>query len=190
MKKPKNLIKEIENFQPFNEQEEIDKNLYLKALKEYKDVLSRNNELLHFTASAVVVDEDMKQMLFVYHLLYKNWIYPGGHADGECDLLSVARREVEEETGLKVEPLNNGEMFAIQALPVTSHIRRGKYVSAHTHYDVLYIFIAKNEDKDKIRKLETENSGVKWVDIKDIDNLESPDWLSPVLDKVKDKLKV
>ena len=37
-------------------------------------------------------------MLVVYH---NNdvWVYPGGHADGEKNLLSVAIREVEEEQG-------------------------------------------------------------------------------------------
>ncbi len=190
MSKPKNLIKEIECFEPSSEQEEMDKNLFLRALKENKDVLTRKNEVLHCTASAMVVDEDVKQALFVYHLLYKSWIYPGGHADGESDLLAVAKREVEEETGLSVIPLNDGKIFTLQALPVESHIRHGKYVSAHTHYDVLYLFVAKNEDKGKIRKLESENSAVKWIDIKDIDNIDCEGWFKPVFTKVQQKLKV
>ena len=45
-------------------------------------------------------------MLVVYHIINDGWIYPGGHVDGETDFLSVAVREVKEETGLRVRVLN------------------------------------------------------------------------------------
>ena len=50
-------------------------------------------------------------MLVVYHIINDGWIYPGGHVDGAEDLLSVAVREVEEETGLKVKVLD--EIFIL-----------------------------------------------------------------------------
>ena len=37
----------------------------------------------------------------IYHNIYNSWAWPGGHADGESDLLGVAMREVMEETGIK-----------------------------------------------------------------------------------------
>ena len=51
-------------------------------------------------------------MVVVYHIINDGWIYPGGHADGEEDLLKVAVREVEEETGLKVRVLDDN-IYAI-----------------------------------------------------------------------------
>ena len=118
------------------------------------------------------------------------FIYPGGHADGEFDLLSVAIREVEEETGLKVIPLINGDIFALQALPIKGHVKKGKYVSAHVHYDVLYLLLAKNSDMNNIRVLESENSQVKWVDLEDTYNEEAVDWIRPVNEKIVKKVRV
>lgn len=68
----------------------------------------------------------------------------GGHADGEYDLYSVAVREVSEETGLDVVPLIDNSIFALQALPIKGHVKKEKYVSAHIHYDILYLLVAKN----------------------------------------------
>lgn len=67
-------------------------------------------------------------MLVVYHIINDGWIYPGGHADGEDDLLAVATREVEEETGQKTKVLDKN-IFSIQVAPVKGHIKKGiKYI--------------------------------------------------------------
>ena len=78
-------------------------------------------------------------MLIVYHNIYDAWIFPGGHVDGEADLLSAALREVEEETGEKAKVLDSS-IFAISASPIVGHVKRGEYVPAHTHLDVIYLF--------------------------------------------------
>ena len=95
------LRQKIENYIPFNEQEEKDKEQFLKFIDTFDDVLTRDNIFGHFSASAFVVNKERNKMVVVYHIINDGWIYPGGHADGEDDFLSVAVREVEEETGLK-----------------------------------------------------------------------------------------
>ena len=152
------LKEQLEMYTPFNEQESIDKQTFLTFINTFDDVLTRKNIFGHLTASAFVVNEDFTKSLMVNHNIFGGFIYLGGHADGEFDLLSVAIREVEEETGLKVIPLINGDIFALQALPIKGHVKKGKYVSAHIHYDVLYLLLAKNSDMNNIRILESENS--------------------------------
>lgn len=159
-----NLKEQIENYIPFDEQEEADKQSMLELLK-FENALSRDNIFAHFSASAFVVTEDFKQALVVNHNILGGLIYPGGHADGEADLFSVALREVEEETGIKVAPVLGKEIFAIHAAPIAGHVKRGKFVSSHIHYDVVYLMKANSRDKDKIRKAEAENSEVKWIDL-------------------------
>ena len=144
------LKKQLEMYTPFNEQESIDKQTFLTFIDTFDDVLTRKNIFGHLTASAFVVNEDFTKSLIVNHNIFGGFIYSGGHADGEFDLLSVAIREVEEETGLKVIPLINGDIFALQALPIKGHVKKGKYVSAHIHYDVLYLLLAKNSDMNNI----------------------------------------
>lgn len=162
-----NLRQQIENFFPINEQEIVDKAAMLNFIDSFDDVVTRNNTFGHFTASAFVVDEYATQALMLHHKIMGDYIYPGGHADGEYDLLSVAQREVKEETGLNVIPMFDGEIFAIQAAPVKGHVKNGKYISAHVHYDVLFVFKANKEEMDKIRILESENTAVEWWPICD-----------------------
>ena len=83
------LREKIENYIPFNEQEEKDKEYYLKFIDSFDDVLTRDNIFGHFTASAFVVNKERNKMLVVYHIIDDGWIYPGGHADGEEDLLLI-----------------------------------------------------------------------------------------------------
>ena len=180
-----NLRQKIENYIPFNEQEERDKDQFLNFIDTFDDVLTRNNIFGHFSASAFVVNKERNKMVVVYHIINDGWIYPGGHADGEEDFLSVAVREVEEETGLKVKVLDEN-IYAIQSAPVKGHIKRGKYVSSHLHFDVLYIMEA--DDKIPLIYREDESKGVKWIPFEEADNKTMCDFIRPIHKKLIKKL--
>ena len=181
------LLKEkIENYTPYDEQEVRDKEQMLKFIDSFSDVLTRNNILGHFSASAFVVNKERTKMLVVYHIINDGWIYPGGHADGEEDFLSVAVREVEEETGLKTKILDNN-IYAIQSAPVKGHIKYGKYVSAHIHFDVLYLMEA--DDMIPLVFREDESKGVKWIPFEEADNETMCNFIRPIHRKLINKLK-
>lgn len=182
------IKKLIENFVPYNEQEESDKVQMIKFIDSNKDILTRDNIFGHLTASAYVVNEDFDKTLLVKHNILGGYIFPGGHADGESDFLSVAIREVQEETGLNVSAYSK-EIFSICSAPVKGHIKRGKYVSSRNHYDLLYLVVAKNEDMEKIRILEDENSDIKWVNLDDSYNEEVVDWARPINKKIVQKIR-
>ena len=86
------LINQIEDYKPFNEQEKMDKLLLLNWIRNNDNAFSRENTVAHMTASAWVVNKDRSKVLMVYHNIYNSWSWLGGHADGETDLLSVALR--------------------------------------------------------------------------------------------------
>ena len=180
-----NLKQKIENYVPFNEQEEKDKEQFLKFIDTFDDVLTRDNILGHFSASAFVVNKERNKMVVVYHIINDGWIYPGGHADGEDNLLSVAVREVEEETGLKVKVLDKN-IYSIQSAPVKGHIKREKYVSAHLHLDVVYIMEA--DDKLPLIYKKDESKGVKWISFDEADNETMCDFIRPIHKKLIEKL--
>lgn len=180
-----NLRKKIEEFIPFNEQEEKDKIQFLEFIDSFDDTLTRDNIFGHFTASAFVVNKERNKMVVVYHIINDGWIYPGGHADGEEDLLKVAVREVEEETGLKVKVLDDN-IYAIDSAPVKGHIKRGKYVSAHLHLDV--IFIMEADDKISLKYKEDESKGVKWISFSEADNETMCDFVRPIHRNLINKL--
>ena len=131
-------IRQIENYPPFNEQEEKDKALILGWISNNENAFSRENTVAHITASAWVVNKDRSKVLMVYHNIYNSWSWLGGHADGETDLLSVAIREVKEEAGISnVRPVSE-EIFSLESLTVDGHVKKGNYVSSHLHLNITY----------------------------------------------------
>lgn len=151
----------IRNYQPYNEQEEKDLALFQKSLDLFDDVLVRENTIAHVGCSAFVVNSARSKVLMIYHNIYQSWSLPGGHADGNSDLLAVAMAEVKEETGIEHYKPVTEDIFSIDILAVIGHYKKGEYVSAHLHLDATYLIEA-NEDDPLIIK-EDENSDVKWV---------------------------
>ena len=175
----------IENYIPCDEQEEKDKEQMLLFIDTFDDVLTRDNVIGHFTAAAFVVNKEKTKMAAVYHILTDGWTYPGGHADGEEDLLSVALREAQEETGLKAKVLMK-EPILISSNPVSSHIKRGKRVSSHIHFDVLYLMEADEDAPLEYR--EDESKGVKWIPFDEIENEKMVGFIGPMAIKLAKKV--
>ena len=105
------LYEKLMRYIPANEQEENDKRLMLQFLRENDDAFLRTNETAHFTASSWIVNGGRDKVLMVYHNIYNSWSWTGGHADGEEDLLTVAMREAQEETGVKIGKTRVGRDF-------------------------------------------------------------------------------
>lgn len=182
-----NFKKEIEEYSPVNEQEEKDKQFMLNAINDFDDVLTRENEYMHFTSSAFVVNKKRDKVLMIYHNIYNSWGWTGGHVDGEQDFLAVAKREVEEETGIKnIKVLNNGKFISLDTLPVLGHVKRGKYVSAHIHLSVAYLFEA--DENESIRIKPDENSKIGWQNITKAAELSTEPHMKPVYSKIIDKV--
>ena len=110
------LKERIENYLPYNIEEQKDKELILKYMDIFDDVLTRKNEIGHFTSSCWIVNKEKTKVLMVYHNIYDSWSWVGGHADGDDDLLHVSLKEASEETGLKnVIPLSK-DIFSLEVL--------------------------------------------------------------------------
>ena len=169
------LLEEIKAYLPFNEQEEMDKNLILDCLTQGKNVLHRENLEAHLTASAWVVNLQRTKVLMVYHNIYDSWSWMGGHADGEEDLLQVAIKEVQEESGLQTVHPVTPEIFSLEVLTVDGHLKNGKYVSSHLHLNLTYLLEADEAAQLSIKA--DENSGVAWFSLEDAVNASSEPWL-------------
>lgn len=180
-------LEQIRNYEPYNEQEAADKEQILYYSSIFDDLLTRENKIAHFSASSFIFNKTRDKILFIYHNIYKAWTWTGGHADGEDNFLNVALREAKEETGLKsVKPITN-EIFTLEILPVWGHVKRGKYVVAHQHINVTYIFEA--DEQEELHIKEDENSGVKWIKIDEIKKYSDEKDMYPYYDKILDKMK-
>ena len=182
------LKEQIENYKPYNEQEEKDKEIMLKYINTFDDVLTRNNEFGHFTASSWAVNKERTKVLMIYHNIYKSWAWTGGHADGDLNLLNVALKEAKEETGLENLKVISDGIYSLEILTVSSHIKRGKFVPAHLHLDCCFLLEA--DENEQLRIKEDENSGVKWVPINEILEVTSETWVRDrIYAKIIDKMK-
>ena len=181
------LIEEIEKYEPFNEMEERDKELILRALRREENVFSRENPICHMTASAWISAPDRTKVLMAYHNIYDSWSWLGGHADGDTDLLRVALKEAEEESGLsKVKPLMQ-DIFSLEVLTVDGHMKKGKYVSSHLHLNVTYLLEA--DDREMVHAKEDENTGVRWFSPEDAVAASSEPWFREhIYSKLNEKL--
>lgn len=182
------LQKKIESYEPYNEQEERDKQTMLKDIHTFDNILTRDNELVHFTASSWAVNPERTKVLMVYHNIYQAWTWTGGHSDGEADLLKVAVKELKEETGVKhVKVLNDNHIFSLEVLTVDGHVKRGKYVSSHLHLNVTYLLEV--EEQEMLHIKQDENSGVKWVPIEEIEKVSTENWMKQnIYPKLNEKL--
>ena len=182
----KKLKQQIEEYVPYNEQEQKDKNTILKYINSFDNLLTRENEFGHFTASSWVVNKERTKVLMIKHNIYKSWAWTGGHADGDSNLLNVAIKEVKEETGIEnVNPIKE-DIFSMEIICVNGHVKRGKYVSSHVHLNITYLLEA---DENEILKIkEDENSGVKWVDINEAISISSEPWMKGIYKKLIEKM--
>jgi 8-oxo-dGTP pyrophosphatase MutT (NUDIX family) len=98
-----------------------------------------HRELLHghVTGSAWVVNPARDKVLLMHHRKHKEWFQPGGHADGDNDILRVALRETQEETGIGAGDIKlvDGTIFDvdIHTIPPMGAEPR------HTHYDIRFL---------------------------------------------------
>lgn len=176
----------IENYNPVNEQEESDKSLMLEYIEKFEDTLTRENRTCHFTASSWIVNKERTKVLMIYHNIYDSWAWTGGHCDGDPDVLHVALKEAEEETGLKsVKPINK-ELASLEIVTVDGHVKRGKYVSSHVHLNCSFLFEA--DENEELHIKADENSGVKWVDISEALKLTKEAKMVPIYQKLNNRI--
>jgi 8-oxo-dGTP pyrophosphatase MutT (NUDIX family) len=118
---------------------------------------------VHITASAWVVSPDREQVLLLHHRKYGHWFPPGGHADGDADVLRVALKECTEETG--VEP-SQIKLIDTTIFDVDLHdVPRVGQIQAHGHIDIR--FLVEIDDRLRIPG-NNESHEVKWFSLYEV----------------------
>lgn len=116
----------------------------------------------HITGSAWILNKKRTHVLLVHHAKLNKWLQPGGHADGEEDVRSVALREVNEETGLvHINELVPG-IFDLDIHTIPAR----KDFPEHLHYDVRFAWIATEAENDL--EVSEESHDVRWIPLLDV----------------------
>jgi 8-oxo-dGTP pyrophosphatase MutT (NUDIX family) len=144
--------------------------LLLEQLENQEDLRDRTNYTAHITGSAIIISPDRKRLLQVYHPTHKAWLQPGGHWDSpEKGPWLSAKREAEEETGVKITHQISLNGNSHLPLYIKSHLiptTPPKNEPEHYHHDFKYGFVAESEDltlEDEVIK------EAKWFEFKDIE---------------------
>ncbi len=170
------------NYTPKSDREAADREQILSYTGNGRSALTREDTVAHFTASAWVTDRERTHVLMAYHNIYRSWAWLGGHADGDPDLMSVAAREAQEETGISPLKALSDAPVSLEVLNVAAHIRRGRVVSPHLHFNLTYLFEA--DISAPLRVKSDENSAVGWRDASLIIQNTSEEQIIPIYEKL------
>jgi len=134
----------------------------LKLLEAAPECFRRDTFPGHFTASAWTIARESRSIILVHHTKLGKWVQPGGHADGEQDLLLAAKRELEEETGIEALPVQDDDIFDIDIHTIPSIGGEG----THKHYDVRFLFAV--HERQPLRASD-ESIDVVWVNLNELE---------------------
>ncbi len=107
------------------------------------------------------------------------WSIPGGVVELGEHLYQALRREVKEETGLEITPLELLDVFEVLDYDSSGNLRY--------HY-IIIDYIAKSSGG--VLKASTDASEVKWVSLNDINSYNITRSLRTLLDRHQHKLKM
>ncbi|MCY4064465.1 MAG: NUDIX hydrolase [Chloroflexi bacterium] len=135
------IVAQLNAHQPADAKEARDIQRIKALIAEHPNILSRNCEIGHITASAVIVHRDSGRTLLHWHKRLNRWLQVGGHIEYETDIAQAALREAREETGLPDLahfPLNAAPApidYDVHTIP-----EAGGY-PAHLHLDFRYVLV-------------------------------------------------
>ncbi|MDR1551809.1 MAG: NUDIX hydrolase [Holosporaceae bacterium] len=145
----------LNDYFPENMEEQANKIRMLDFLAVEPDCFERACQSGHFTASCWLENFNGNAALLTHHKKFKGWLQLGGHADGDNDLLRVALKEAEEESGLPVDPISD-KIFDIGVHFIPPH----EDTTQHYHYDVRFYLRA---TEDKPFTVSEESHALMWV---------------------------
>lgn len=172
------LIEQIRNYRTEFPGEEKFRKDFLNLLL-HPRAFHRDHMPGHITGSAWIIDKSKQHTLLTHHAKLNKWLQPGGHADGDEDIVGVALREAREETGIK-----NFEVLSDGIFDLDIHVIPGrKEIPEHFHYDVRILLQAAKED---VLTITNESLDLQWFSISELNKLTQ---YNPSLVRMSDKVK-
>jgi 8-oxo-dGTP pyrophosphatase MutT (NUDIX family) len=138
----------------------------IRFVEAHPDCLLRTCAPGHLTGSAWIVDVLRSRVLLTHHRKLDKWLQPGGHADGDPDLLAVALREAREETGLTQLQLVASAVFDVDRHWIPP---RGD-TPGHWHHDLRFLIEA---DPAEPLVISDESHDLAWVELTQVAALNS-----------------
>lgn len=150
------LLAALLDYHPIDDKDAALKNKIFRFVESTNQCFERTNLEGHITGSAWIVDKAKTHVLLTHHKKLNKWLQLGGHADGNPEVIAVALREAQEESGLKKIRLVSPNIFDIDIHLIPERADEPR----HLHYDIRYIFEA---DLTEPLSVSDESNELMWV---------------------------
>lgn len=123
----------------------------------------------HFCASVFIINPITKKILLVHHKKFNKWVQPGGHIESNETPEETAKREVYEETGLKIELL--GERFPREEdfiRPLAIQCNRN--LQGDMHIDITYVAVPINNTNAVLN--DKESTDIGWFTREELETID------------------
>jgi 8-oxo-dGTP pyrophosphatase MutT (NUDIX family) len=146
-----------------NAAEVLEVNKIRSFIEQNDNCFERSNLYGHITGSAWITNETFDSFLLMHHRKLGLWLQPGGHADGESNILKVALQEAREESGIQDFKIISDDIFDVD---IHTFPARGKEPE-HFHFDIRFLF--QTSSATPLPSPENEESlALAWVSLEDI----------------------
>jgi 8-oxo-dGTP pyrophosphatase MutT (NUDIX family) len=155
----KSLVQKLKRYHAVDAEQQAVKVRMLNFIEGHEDCFDRELALGHMTASAWLTNATGDQVLLTHHKKLNKWLQLGGHADGDADLLNVAIREAQEESGVPaIEPVST-DIFDIDIHPIPARLNEPQ----HDHFDVR--FWLRVTDPKAVYIVGDESHDLRWFSV-------------------------
>ena len=156
MKRSK-LLHLLKMYNPLDSQEQEFKKQIVAFVSTHADCFERSLLEGHITGSAWLLNQDHSKALLMHHMKLDRWLQLGGHCDGEADVLAVAVKEAQEESGIMaIEPLSDS-IFDIDVHLIPERLHE----PAHYHYDIRFLLHMIHDEKIVQN---SESKELRWIE--------------------------
>ncbi len=146
----------LQGYFPAAPEEKTFKQTIIRFIEENSNCFERSLEIGHITASCWLVNKDNSAALLTHHAKLNKWFQLGGHCDGNPDVLMVAIKEAQEESGIiTIAPLFK-DIFDIDIHLIPAN----KNEAAHYHYDIRFLLQVTSDEQISISH---ESKELRWI---------------------------
>ena len=132
------------------------KNSIISFIRENENCFDRELDKGHITGSAWLLNKQGDKALLMHHKKLNRWFQPGGHADGNPDILSVSIKEAREESGINsIIPVSE-KIFDIDIHRIPSNVKEKE----HFHYDIRFLL---QVTSDEVIHMNEEAKELRWI---------------------------
>ena len=152
----------------------------ISFVEQNEDCFYRELWPMHVTGSTWVVNSRRDRVLLLHHKKLDKWFQPGGHADGDADILNVALKETSEETGLDADHIRlvSENIFDVDMHVINANVRDPR----HQHIDIRFLV---EMDDDIVVPGNDESHDIIWVSLNQVSRYNNNRSTSRMVEKTR-----